>query len=70
MSRDSGAKPAQILYIGREDPGYEKVWQSIEQDGDRERAGSRIHRATSCSPYGISTALPRLTCCGACAHAL
>ena len=33
MSRNSGAKPAQILYIGREDPGYEKVWQSIEQDG-------------------------------------
>ncbi len=33
MSRNSGAKPAQILYIGREDPGYEKVWQSFEQDG-------------------------------------
>ena len=33
MSRNSGAKPAQILYIGREDPGYEKVWQSIEQEG-------------------------------------
>jgi DNA-binding response OmpR family regulator len=33
MSRNSGAKPAQILYIGREDPGYEKVWQAIEQDG-------------------------------------
>lgn len=33
MSRNPGAKPAQILYIGREDPGYEKVWQSIEQDG-------------------------------------
>lgn len=33
MSRNSGAKPAQILYIGREDASYEKVWQSIEQDG-------------------------------------
>jgi DNA-binding response OmpR family regulator len=33
MSRNSGAKPAQILYIGREDPGYEKVWQSFEQEG-------------------------------------
>jgi two-component system phosphate regulon response regulator PhoB len=33
MSRNSSARPAQILYIGREDPGYEKVWQSIEQDG-------------------------------------
>lgn len=33
MSRNSGAKHAQILYIGREDPGYEKVWQSIEQEG-------------------------------------
>ncbi len=33
MGRNSGGKPAQILYIGREDPGYEKVWQSIEQDG-------------------------------------
>jgi DNA-binding response OmpR family regulator len=33
MSRNSGAKPAQILYIGREDSSYEKVWQSIEQDG-------------------------------------
>ena len=33
MSRNSSARPAQILYIGREDPGYEKVWQSIEQEG-------------------------------------
>jgi DNA-binding response OmpR family regulator len=33
MGRNSGGKPAQILYIGREDPGYEKVWQTIEQDG-------------------------------------
>jgi DNA-binding response OmpR family regulator len=33
MSRNSGAKPAQILYIGREDSSYEKVWQSIEQEG-------------------------------------
>lgn len=33
MSRNSGAKPAQVLYIGREDPGYERVWQSIEQEG-------------------------------------
>jgi DNA-binding response OmpR family regulator len=33
MSRNSGAKPAQILYIGREDVSYEKVWQSIEQEG-------------------------------------
>jgi DNA-binding response OmpR family regulator len=33
MSRNSGAKPAQILYIGREDPGYERVWQTIEQEG-------------------------------------
>ncbi len=33
MGRNSGAKPAQILYIGREDPGYEKVWQTIEQEG-------------------------------------
>lgn len=33
MSRNSGAKPAQILYVGREDPSYEKVWQSIEQEG-------------------------------------
>lgn len=33
MSRNSGAKPAQILYIGREDPGFERVWQSIEQEG-------------------------------------
>ncbi len=33
MSRNSTAKPAHILYIGREDPGYEKVWQSIEQEG-------------------------------------
>lgn len=33
MSRNSSAKPAQILYIGREDPSYEKVWQSIEQEG-------------------------------------
>ncbi len=35
MSRNSGAKPAQILYIGREDPGYEKVWQAFEQEGVR-----------------------------------
>jgi DNA-binding response OmpR family regulator len=33
MSRNSSARPAQILYIGREDPGFEKVWQSIEQEG-------------------------------------
>lgn len=33
MSRNSGAKPAQILYIGREDSSYEKVWQGIEQEG-------------------------------------
>jgi DNA-binding response OmpR family regulator len=33
MSRNSSTRPAQILYIGREDPGYEKVWQSIEQEG-------------------------------------
>ena len=38
MSRNSGAKPAQILYIGREDAGYEKVWQSIEQEGVGESA--------------------------------
>lgn len=33
MSRNSGAKPAQILYIGREDSSYERVWQSLEQEG-------------------------------------
>ncbi len=33
MSRNSTTRPAQILYIGHEDPGYEKVWQSIEQEG-------------------------------------
>lgn len=33
MSRSTGAKPAQILYIGHEDAGYEKVWQAFEQDG-------------------------------------
>lgn len=33
MSRNSSTRPAQILYIGREDSGYEKVWQSIEQEG-------------------------------------
>ena len=34
MSRNSSAaKPIHILYIGREDPGYDKVWQAIEQEG-------------------------------------
>ena len=33
MSRNSSTRPARILYIGREDSEYEKVWQSIEQEG-------------------------------------
>lgn len=33
MSRTVAARPVQILYIGRMEPGYEKVWQGIEQEG-------------------------------------
>jgi len=34
MSRNSSAaRLTHILYIGREDPGYEKVWQAIGQEG-------------------------------------
>jgi DNA-binding response OmpR family regulator len=33
MGRNIGAKPVQILYIGRSDPNFEKVWQGLQSDG-------------------------------------
>lgn len=33
MGRNPTTRSAQILYIGREDVGYEKVWQAFAQDG-------------------------------------
>ncbi len=33
MGRNTSAKPVQILYIGRSDPNFEKVWQGLESDG-------------------------------------
>lgn len=33
MGRNPNARPAQILYIGREETGYDKVWQAFAQDG-------------------------------------
>lgn len=33
MGRNPTTRTAQILYIGREDAGYERVWQAFAQDG-------------------------------------
>jgi DNA-binding response OmpR family regulator len=33
MGRNNNAKPVQILYIGRSDPSFEKVWQGFQNDG-------------------------------------
>jgi DNA-binding response OmpR family regulator len=33
MGRNISAKPVQILYIGRSDPNFEKVWQGLQSDG-------------------------------------
>jgi len=33
MGRNNNAKPVQILYIGRSDPSFEKVWQGFQGDG-------------------------------------
>ena len=33
MGRNASAKPVQILYIGRSDPNFEKVWQGLQSDG-------------------------------------
>ena len=33
MGRNSSAKSVQILYIGRSDPNFEKVWQGFQNDG-------------------------------------
>jgi len=33
MGRNTSAKSVQILYIGRSDPNFEKVWQGFQSDG-------------------------------------
>lgn len=33
MGRNPKTKPVQILYIGRVEASYERVWQSLQQDG-------------------------------------
>ena len=33
MGRNTSAKPVQILYVGRSDPNFEKVWQGLQSDG-------------------------------------
>jgi DNA-binding response OmpR family regulator len=33
MGRNANSEPVQILYIGRADPNYDKVWQGLQQDG-------------------------------------
>ena len=33
MGRNANAKPVQILYIGRPDPSYERVWQGFQAEG-------------------------------------
>ena len=33
MGRNTNAKAVQILYIGRSDPNFEKVWQGFQSDG-------------------------------------
>jgi two-component system phosphate regulon response regulator PhoB len=33
MGRNSSAKSVQILYVGRSDPNFEKVWQGLQSDG-------------------------------------
>ena len=33
MGRNADVRPVQILYIGRAEPTYDKVWQSLQQEG-------------------------------------
>jgi two-component system phosphate regulon response regulator PhoB len=33
MGRNTNAKAVQILYIGRSDPNFEKIWQGFQSDG-------------------------------------
>lgn len=33
MGRDATARPVQILFIGRPDPSYDKLWQSLQAEG-------------------------------------
>jgi DNA-binding response OmpR family regulator len=33
MGRNANVRPVQILYIGRADPSYDRVWQGFQQEG-------------------------------------
>lgn len=57
MGRSPGPRPVQVLYIGRGEAAYQRVWQSLEQEGvaaafeNTQKAG--IQRAWELKPHVV-----------------